>query len=77
MFLEDELFDERAICEAIFKNSAEAILIVDQKGKIVHVNPAVLRLFQYSFYELITQPVHILVPKEHQKQHRHSISFFI
>lgn len=73
MFLEDELFDERAICAAIFKNSAEAILIADQKGKIVHVNPAVLKLFQYSFYELITQPVHILVPDQFKKQHPQNV----
>lgn len=73
MFLEDELFDERAICEAIFKHSAEAILITDSHGKIIHVNPAVLHLFQYNFYELITQPIHILLPENLRSNHQEHI----
>lgn len=70
MFLEDELFDERAICEAIFRHSAEAIIITDQKGKIVQVNPAALQLFQYTFYELITKPIHVLLPEDLRTNHQ-------
>lgn len=69
MFLEDELFDERSICEAIFKNSTEAIVISDHQGRIMHANPALLSLFQYGFYELITQPIHILLPEGMREKH--------
>jgi PAS domain S-box-containing protein len=76
MFLEDELFDERAICEAIFKNSTEAILIADQTGRIVHVNPALLSLFNYGFYDLITQPVHMLLPEALQAGHQQHVDSY-
>ena len=76
MFLEDELFDERAICEAIFKNSTEAILIADQTGRIVHVNPALLNLFGYGFYDLITQPVHMLLPEALQVGHQQHVDSY-
>jgi PAS domain S-box-containing protein len=76
MFIEDDLFDERAICEAIFKHSTEAILITDGLGKILHVNPAVLQLFGYGLYELITQPVHMLLPIRNRQNHENQVNNF-
>lgn len=70
MFVEDDLFDERAICEAIFKHSAEAILITDDQARIIHANPSVLNLFQYTFYELMMQNVSILIPESARKAHK-------
>lgn len=48
----------------LFEQSAEAILITDQDGTIIDVNPAAVALLHYSFNELIGRPFATLSDEE-------------
>ena len=65
----DLLFDYKAICEAIFNHSTEAIVIADERADILHANPTALRLFGYTLSELINKNVSTLVPHEYKGVH--------
>lgn len=69
-----DLFDASEICKAIYNYSAEAIVIVDDRGKIVHANPIALKVFQYSLSELTGQSIEFLIPKEYRKNHHNHVS---
>ena len=66
---EDLLFDHRAICEAIFNYSVEAIVIVNKQGDVIHANPTACSLFGYSIKELIGSNVSILIPQQYRNVH--------
>lgn len=66
---EDLLFDHRAICEAIFNYSVEAIVIVNKKGEIMHANPTACVLFGYSIKELLGSRISILIPQQYRNTH--------
>ena len=48
--------------EAIFQFATEAILITDNQGKIIRVNPSTEMMFGYATDEFIGQPIEILIP---------------
>lgn len=68
-----DLFDASEICKAIYNYSAEAIVIVDDRGNIVHANPVALEIFQYSLSELVGQSIEFLIPKEYRKNHHNHV----
>ena len=68
-FQEDLLFDHRAICEAIFNYSVEAIVIVDKKGVVIHANPTACTLFGYTIGELLGNRISILIPHQYRNTH--------
>ena len=51
-------------------DSADAILVVDEHGRIRYANAAVLDVFGYEHDELIGQPYALLVPDEIVARHR-------
>ncbi len=55
--------------EAIFEFATEAILITNQEGKIIRVNPSCERMFGYLSDELLGQPVEMLIPKRLKDKH--------
>ncbi len=55
------------IYQSIFENSDEAILVVDESGKIVAANNGSLRLFKYEV--LVGEQLEILIPKDKQAAH--------
>lgn len=55
--------------EAIFQFATEAILITDNHGKIIRVNPSAEQMFGYNTDEFIGQPIELLIPN--RLQHRH------
>ena len=55
--------------EAIFQFATEAILITDDKGKIIRVNPSAEKMFGYESNEFINQPIEILIPKRLAERH--------
>lgn len=63
------LFDHRAICEAIFNYSVEAIVIVNKQGEVIHANPTACTLFGYSINELIGNNVSVLIPQQYRNVH--------
>jgi len=55
---------------SLFEHATEGIILTNGEGKIVLMNPASLRMFEYEANELIGQPIEVLIP--HRFHHRHS-----
>lgn len=54
---------------ALFEHATEGIVLTDEKGNIVLLNPAALRLFEYSREELLGQAVELLIPGRFHHSH--------
>jgi diguanylate cyclase (GGDEF)-like protein/PAS domain S-box-containing protein len=61
---------ERELAAAVFRNAAEAIVVTDEKGIIVQVNPAFSQITGYEADEVLGKPASLL------KSGRHSQEFF-
>ncbi|MHB9010978.1 MAG: PAS domain-containing sensor histidine kinase [Ignavibacteriaceae bacterium] len=62
----------------VIESSPNAILLIDQQGKIKLVNRQTEILFGYSREELIKQPLDILIPPRFSKTHlHHQNNFFL
>ena len=53
----------------LFENSPDAIILVDQAGRIVRVNTRAEALFGYTRAELEGQSVETLIPERHRARH--------
>ncbi len=61
---------------AVFESAPDGIVVVNNEGRIVEVNPCVLTQFGYTAGELIGEPVEILVPESQRGAHeRHRDRF--
>jgi PAS domain S-box-containing protein len=56
---------------SLFENATEGILLTDNSGKIILVNPAAKKMFGYEEDELIGHSIEILVPGKSRKAHEH------
>lgn len=54
---------------ALFEHATEGIVLTNDKGKIVLLNPAAYRLFQYEHGELLGQSIDILIPQRFHARH--------
>jgi PAS domain S-box-containing protein len=62
---------------ALLESAPDAMVIVDQRGKIVLVNSRTEELFGYLRHELLGYSVEILVPERfHAQHHQHRASYF-
>ncbi len=59
-----------------YESSPNAILIVDQSGKIVLVNPQTEKQFGYTKAHLIGKPIEMLIPKRLHTKHRTYLAGF-
>ncbi len=57
--------------EALFLYATEGILVVNERGSIVSINPSAERLFGYGKGELIGQGIEVLVPGRFGKHSQH------
>ncbi len=57
---------------SLFENATEGIILTNSLGKIVLVNPAAEKMFQYGSGEIIGQPIEILIPEQF-KPHHHNL----
>ncbi|MDE1152549.1 MAG: PAS domain S-box protein [Micavibrio sp.] len=57
------------VANALFEHAPTALLMVDQAGRIRHLNTAAAQLFKYAKEELVDQPIEILVPAEARSRH--------
>jgi PAS domain S-box-containing protein len=55
--------------QALFDHATEGIILTDDKGKIVLLNPAAFSLFQYDRDELPGQSIDILIPQRFHHSH--------
>jgi PAS domain S-box-containing protein len=55
--------------KALFEHATEGIVLTNDKGKIVLLNPAAYRLFQYDQGELVNQPIDNLIPQRFHGRH--------
>lgn len=55
--------------EAIFQYATEAILITDNQGKIIRVNPSTEVMFGYDANEFINQTIEMLIPNRLKERH--------
>jgi PAS domain S-box-containing protein len=55
--------------ESLFENATEGIILTNQQGKIVLVNPAAKVIFQYAPEELIEKTIDILIPDHLKHSH--------
>ncbi len=55
---------------SLFENATEGIILTDQTGKIVLVNPAAQRIFGYTSEELVGHPIEVLIPQRVQLHHK-------
>jgi PAS domain S-box-containing protein len=54
----------------LFKHASESVVVVDETGFILLINPATERLFGYSKSELIGKKVEHLLPENKRQQHQ-------
>ena len=55
--------------DALFQYATEGIVVANQMGEIVLVNPRIEKLFGYSHSELIGNKIEILIPSRFKKKH--------
>jgi PAS domain S-box-containing protein len=64
-----EMNKENEMLKALFNNSSEGIIICNQIGEIILVNPKGLSLFGYSENELLGSKIEVLIPKRFHNKH--------
>ncbi|MEO8149478.1 MAG: PAS domain-containing sensor histidine kinase [Bacteroidia bacterium] len=57
------------LLEALFEHATESIIVVDEHGKILLVNPATEKLFGYRQKELTDKTVEFLLPQRYADKH--------
>jgi PAS domain S-box-containing protein len=60
--------DERQV-NALFEHATEGIILTNSAGKIVLINPAAARLFEYERQELLDAPIETLIPMRFHGKH--------
>ena len=60
---------DSSIFRALLEAAPDAMVIVDQQGRIVLANNQTTKLFGYTASELLGQPVEILIPEGARKKH--------
>lgn len=60
---------DRQQITALFEYATEGIILTNEKGEIILINPAALRLFQYTETEIIGKKVELLIPTRFNKNH--------
>ncbi|MBO9631882.1 MAG: PAS domain-containing sensor histidine kinase [Chitinophagaceae bacterium] len=55
--------------KALFDNATEGIILTNQRGEIVLVNPAALQLFGYQKEELLGKAIEMLIPGRFHHKH--------
>ena len=63
--------DSKEGIDALFLYATEGILVVNDKGEIIRLNPSVERLFGYKKDELIGKRIEVLIPKRFSAHTRH------
>src|SRR6187401_1531673 len=68
-YITGEKMESKEGIEALFLYATEGILVVDEAGKIIRINPSAERLFGYGNGELIGKKIEVLVPGRFASKH--------
>ncbi len=55
--------------DRLFESAVDGIVVIDTKGIVKLVNPAMYRLFGYTKEELVGQNINTIMPNPHKKNH--------
>ena len=55
---------------SLFENATEGIILTNEEGIIVLVNPAAQQIFSYRAEEIVGKSIELLIPDRHREQHR-------
>lgn len=66
---DSRLRESEARSRSIIDSAVDAVVTIDERGRIDHVNPSVERLFGYTSEELRGQNVKVLMPSPYREQH--------
>jgi PAS domain S-box-containing protein len=69
--------DQKKLLEALFQTAVDGMIIINARGIIQLVNPAVITLFGYAEEELIGQNISMLMPANDSKQHDQYINNYV
>ncbi len=62
---------------ALFEHATEGIILANAAGKIVLINPAAARLFEYEGDELLGVAIEVLIPSRFHDKHEHYRQGFV
>lgn len=65
------------LLKAIIENSNEGIITIDDSGIIESINPAALKLFNYSSKEVLGKNISVLMPEPDKSQHDNYIAKYL
>ena len=71
-----ERFDSKLL-HAMLENAVDGVIIIDDKGVVQLLNPAVERMFGYQAHEVLGQNVSMLMPEPHRSQHDRNIQAYL
>jgi two-component system sensor kinase FixL len=71
------LRESQARLGAILRTEVDAIVVIDERGVVESVNPAVERVFQYSAKEIVGRNVSLLMPEPYRSEHDDYLSHYI
>lgn len=67
--LQQSIAYEKTHMTSLFENATEGIILTDRVGKIVLVNPAAEKMFEYTSKELIGRQIEVLIPTRFHDRH--------
>ncbi len=67
--------DTKEGIDALFLYATEGILITNEKGEIVRINPSAEKLFKYDKDELLGKQIEVLIPKRFSAHEKHRENF--
>ena len=65
----NEKMETKEAQDALFEFATEGILIANEKGEIIRINPSAEKMFGYDKGELNYKKVEVLIPKRAEKRH--------
>ena len=62
---------DNSVYKQLFLNASEGMVLTNNKGIIIEVNPGCCSLFGYNQSELLGSKIDVLIPEEYRKRHVH------
>ena len=74
MFMTTRQLISKAQLKAIGCSSTDGFVIINNKGSIIHVNNALLNIFDYQSEQVLNQNITLLISKAEASQHDNKIA---